>query len=51
MDVQWSGLKNRGLERQPKQVVKHEVFSPAHARHCSARWTRFGPRVPCVKCS
>lgn len=44
----WSGQKNGGLERQPEQVVKHEVFSQAHAYRFSARGTRFGPHVPSV---
>lgn len=39
---------NRGLQRQPKLVVKQEVFSQARAYHFSAKSTRLGPHVPSV---
>lgn len=47
MDVQRSGQKNEELEKQPKQVVKHEVFSQVHS-YFSARPTQFGPHDPSV---
>lgn len=47
MDVQQSGQKNEGLEKQPKQAVKHEVFSQVHS-YFSARPTRFSPHDPSV---